>query len=177
MKKRIIAYIALVLIGVGASILLPKTHATWTIVPGPSGELILFLNGESANIHSPRLEIRCNVGKSEVRLYIPIGVRPAFGGPSQGPATMGLTEAYEDSARKPIPSDDTMYGNVWSADDSQTFAIKLEPMLFIQRIMGQEWLTLRGTAFGAVPAGFAIDFPVSGLGAYRDKIAASCGTG
>ena len=174
MKKLYLAFAALVLIGVGASVLLPKAHEKWTLQPVKGNELILSLKGESANVQSPRLEIRCDAGQSEVRLYMPIGVRPAVGGPAQGAAIMGLTEEYQDENRKPIPADDETYGNVWSADQSQTFASKLEPLLFVQRIMGQNWLTLRGAAFSDTPTGFAIDFPVMGLTDYRDKIASSC---
>lgn len=177
MKKQYLAFAALVLIGVGVSVLLPEVHEKWTLEPGGSNELILSLKGESANVQSPRLEIRCDGQKSEVRLYMPIGIKPAVGGPAQGAATMGLTEEYLDEHRKPIPTDDETYGNVWSADESQTFASKLEPLLFIQRIMGKDWLTLRGAAFGDPPTGVAIDFPVMGLTDYRDKIASSCRDG
>ncbi len=177
MKKQYLAYAALVLIGVGAAFLLPKAHEKWTLEPGKDNELILSLKGKSANVESPRLEIRCDAEKSEVRLYMPIGIKPAVGGPAQGAATMGLTEEYQDENRKPVPAAEKTYGNTWSADESQTFASKLEPLLFIQRIMGQDWLALRGAAFGDTPTGFAIDFPVMGLTDYRDKITSSCRDG
>ena len=177
MKKQYLVYGALVLAGVGVSVLLPKAHEKWTLEPSRGNELILSLKGKSASVQSPRLEIRCDARKSEVRLYMPIGVRPAVGGPAQGAATMSLTEEYQDENRKPIPTDDKTYGNTWSADQSQTFASKLEPLLFVQRIMGQDWLTLRGAAFSDTPTGFAIDFPVMGLTDYRDKIASSCRNG
>ena len=172
-----LVYVALVLIGVAVAVLLPKVHEKWILAPSKGSELILSLNGESANIQSPRLEIRCDGGKGEVRLYMPIGVRPAVGGPAQGAATMGLTEEFEDENRKPILADDKTYGNVWSADEGQTFASKLEPLVFIQRIMGRDWLTLRGAALSDKPTGFAIDFPVMGLTDYRERIASSCGDG
>jgi hypothetical protein len=173
-KKQYLAYAVIALIGAGVTALLPKAHEKWTLRSGEGDDLILSLNGKSATVQSPRLEIRCDASKSEVRLYMPIGVRPAVGGPAEGAATMGLTEEYQDENRKPIPIDDKTYGNVWSADESQAFASKLEPLLFVRRIMGQDWLTIRGAAFGDKPTGFAIDFPVMGLTDYRDKIASSC---
>ena len=175
MKKQHLAYAALVAFGIGASVLLPKAHEKWTLGPGNGNDLILSLRGDSANVQSPRLEIRCDAGKSEVRLYMPIGVRPAAGGPAQGPATMGLTEEYQDENHNPVPAVDNIYDNVWSADQSQTFASKQDPLTFVQRIMERDWLVLRGAAFSDTPAGFAIDFPVMGLADYRDKIASSCG--
>ena len=66
-KKLYLAFVALVLIGIGVSVLLPKVHEKWTLQPGKGNELILSLKGESANVQSPRLEIRCDAGKSEVR--------------------------------------------------------------------------------------------------------------
>lgn len=163
MKKQYLAVGVLVLIGVGVSVLLPKAHEKWTLESSRGNELILSLRGESTDVQSPRLEIRCDARKSEVRLYMPIGIRPAVGGPAQGAATIGLSEEYQDEYRKPIPADDETYGNVWSADESQTFASKLEPLHFIRRIMGEDWLTLRGATFSDTPTGFAIDFPVMGL--------------
>jgi hypothetical protein len=155
-KKQFIAYAVLVLIGVGAAVLLPKAHEKWTLAPASGGDLILSLKGESANFQSPRLEIRCDAGKSEVRLYMPIGVTPAVGGPAQGPATMGLTEEFQDENRKPVPASGQTYGNTWSADESQTFATKLEPLLFIQRIMGRDWLDrLRDRFSGDGPDGLS----------------------
>ena len=177
MKKRYLAFAALVLIGVSAAVLLPHAHEKWIKEPSGDNQLILSLKGQSANVQAPRLEIRCDPRKSEVRIYMPIGIRPAVGGPAQGAATMGLTEEYQDKNRKPIPADDKLDGNVWSADQSQTFASKLEPLLFIQRIMGRDWVTLRGAAYSNTPAGFAIDFPVTGLTDFRDRIASSCRDG
>ena len=177
MKKRYIAYVALVLFGIGASVLFPRIHEKWTVGPGAGNELILALKGTSAGIESPRLEIRCDGRKSEVRLYMKIGIKPAFGGPAEGPAEMGLKEEFQDKDRNPLPAGDEHYGNIWTTDPSQTFAVKQDPLSFIERIMGKDWLTIRGFAYSDTPSGFSIDFPVMDLTDYRDRIASSCRDG
>lgn len=174
MKKRTIAYIALVLFGVGAGILFPRFHEKWT---DTGSQLVLSLKGSSPDNESCPLEIRCDGSKSEVRLYVPIGITPAFGGPlngrAQGPAEMGLTDIFQDTERVPLPRDGDC-GNIWILDKSQDFAVKQDPTSFIARLMGKDWLLLRGVGYGDPTTGFKIDFPVMGLSDYQHKIASSC---
>lgn len=70
----------------------------------------------------------------------------------------------------------TPYGNVWetSAKSNYTYTVNDIPLSFVERLMDKQWLSLTGSSFDDPIKAAGAEFPVMGLAAYRDRIAALC---
>ena len=176
MKRWLLGVIAALIVSIGAGFFVPNFQKHWILEVGNGSELVLSEEATSHGGPPATLQIRCDGGKSEVRLYIPLRRTPPAG-LTAGPEKVNVSEEFQDQKTGVAVVDaGTNEPFDWIVAHSGTFASRTNPSAFIGRMAIHHWLYLRLLGFtGGKFSESVIMFPVKGLGEYKARIEAACG--
>jgi len=178
MNKRLVVVGGLIVASVAIGLFFKPQPPGWTpkTADGGSG-LVLSVDPAQASARPARLEIRCQGGETELRLYVPIRALPPTG-PSPGRLTLDLSERFSVGDAKIPVADQGGEGTVaWVVAPEGGFARRDDAAAFLARMANADWLDLGSVGFsGDSLAAATLTFAVKGLGAYRERMAV-CGSG
>ena len=172
----VVAAFAIAIAGVTG--LLPERQPRWTVETVPGTDLILSMDGSSRSTGPTKLQIRCNAGTAQLRLYVPVRVMPPAGQPT-GQIIVDLREEFHDKDRKLVAGgSQERRVTPWVLASDGGYAVRPESATFINQLTGQTWLFVRAVGFrGDDLASSTIEFPLTDLANHKTRIASSCGAG